>query len=506
MQAGPPVSGSARAATVVLRDDRGAEHRFDATPRRIVSMMPSLTEMVGALGAADRLVGVDRYSNWPAAVQRLPRLGGLDDARLEAIVALQPDVVLASLSARVLDRLDALGLRAGGRLWRQLEQALAAAAQRVPPGLRGRTVYFELGGGPYAAGSSSFVGELLARLGLSNIVPPALGPFPKLNPEFIVRARPEIVMGLAREQAALAARPGWGALPALRDARRRRLATTLAALVIAGLLAGLATGADGFSPSGLVALWQDGQAGLIVGEIRLPRSLGAALVGALLGLAGALAQGLFRNPLADPYLLGSAAGAGLAVVGVLARVDRAHRPGRRGLRRRARRRRADALAGARRGAHAAPAAGRRRRRRADGCRQRPDHRGLARRAARQAGLPARLDALTLGEDSAASLGLDLGRTRLALVLMLSLATALAVSQAGLVAFVGLVAPHLVRRHAPGPHAWLLPASAAMGAVLLLGADVLSRAALAPQELPVGVVTGVLGGLYLFVLLRRRGLG
>ncbi|GAP35647.1 ABC transporter substrate-binding protein [Piscinibacter sakaiensis] len=237
----------ARAATVVLRDDRGAEHRFDATPRRIVSMMPSLTEMVGALGAADRLVGVDRYSNWPAAVQRLPRLGGLDDARLEAIVALQPDVVLASLSARVLDRLDALGLRvlrlrsdgladvqrsldtlarllgdaeAGGRLWRQLEQALAAAAQRVPPGLRGRTVYFELGGGPYAAGSSSFVGELLARLGLSNIVPPALGPFPKLNPEFIVRARPEIVMGLAREQAALAARPGWGALPALRDGRR----------------------------------------------------------------------------------------------------------------------------------------------------------------------------------------------------------------------------------------------------------------------------------------------
>ncbi|OYU88751.1 MAG: hypothetical protein CFE45_24390 [Burkholderiales bacterium PBB5] len=125
--------------------------------------------------------------------------------------------------------------------------------------------------------------------------------------------------------------------------------------------------------------------------------------------------------------------------------------------------------------------------------------GLALRHARA------LDALTLGEDSAASLGLDLPRVRLLLVVLLAAATALAVSQAGLVAFVGLVAPHLVRRHAPGPHAWLLAASAAMGAVLLVVADVLSRALIPPQELPVGVVTAVLGGLYLLLLLKRRGL-
>ncbi|GAP35646.1 FecCD family ABC transporter permease [Piscinibacter sakaiensis] len=333
-------------------------------------------------------------------------------------------------------------------------------------------------------------------------------------------------------------------------ARRRRLATTLAALVIAGLLAGLATGADGFSPSGLVALWQDGQAGLIVGEIRLPRSLGAALVGALLGLAGALAQGLFRNPLADPYLLGSAAGAGLAVVGVLAAATLGgvaislataawiERIGlvvaafagalggvaltlslARGAAHTLRLLLAGVVVGVLMGAAsdlitvASPDALRGKQAFLLGS---TSFIGPASLAAMAAGLGALLllsrrlarglDALTLGEDSAASLGLDLGRTRLALVLMLSLATALAVSQAGLVAFVGLVAPHLVRRHAPGPHAWLLPASAAMGAVLLLGADVLSRAALAPQELPVGVVTGVLGGLYLFVLLRRRGLG
>ena len=77
------------------------------------------------------------------------------------------------------------------------------------------------------------------------------------------------------------------------------------------------------------------------------------------------------------------------------------------------------------------------------------------------------------------------------------------SQAGLVAFVGLVAPHLVRRNAPGAHGWLLLGSAAMGAALLLVADVISRALIAPEELPVGVVTAVLGGVYLFRLLRQR---
>jgi iron complex transport system permease protein len=121
---------------------------------------------------------------------------------------------------------------------------------------------------------------------------------------------------------------------------------------------------------------------------------------------------------------------------------------------------------------------------------------LARRHARA------LDALTLGEDSAASLGLNLARVRLVLVGLLSLGTAVAVSQAGLVAFVGLVAPHLVRRLAPGAHGWLLSASGASGAVLLLGADVIARAVIAPQELPVGVVSAVLGGAYLFALLRR----
>jgi len=114
-----------------------------------------------------------------------------------------------------------------------------------------------------------------------------------------------------------------------------------------------------------------------------------------------------------------------------------------------------------------------------------------------------LDALTLGEDSARSLGLDLPRVRIALVVMLALATGLAVSQAGLVAFVGLVAPHLVRRFAPAPHGFTALASAGVGGTLLLAADVLARSLIAPQEVPVGVLTALLGGGYLLWLLHRR---
>lgn len=243
---GAALAGPAAAQPLLLRDDRGVEHRFEQPPLRIVSLLPSLTEAAWVLGAGPRLVGVDRYSNWPAGIGSLPRLGGLDDAQIEALVRLRPDAVLASTAARSLDKLDALGIRvlrlrsdshadvrrtlgllaqllgtpeAGERAWAQLEQQMAAAAARVPASLRGQRVYFEIGGGPYAAGATSFIGETLARLGMANIVPADLGPFPKLNPEYVVRARPQVIMGVQREQAALLARPGWQAVPAVRERR-----------------------------------------------------------------------------------------------------------------------------------------------------------------------------------------------------------------------------------------------------------------------------------------------
>jgi iron complex transport system substrate-binding protein len=244
--------GALAAGALEIRDDRGVTHSFAAPPQRIVSMLPSLTESVCALGACSRLIGVDRYSNWPAAVEKLPKLGGLDDALIEAIAALRPDVVLASTSARSLDRLDALGLKVlrlksdshadtrrtlrllaellgspeqAAKVWAVIERDLAAAQARVPVGLRGARVYFEIGGGPYAAGTRSFIGETLTRLGLANIVPASLGPFPKLNPEFVLRERPDIVMGVEREAAAMAQRPGWAQLAAIRQGRRCDLPT-----------------------------------------------------------------------------------------------------------------------------------------------------------------------------------------------------------------------------------------------------------------------------------------
>jgi iron complex transport system permease protein len=93
--------------------------------------------------------------------------------------------------------------------------------------------------------------------------------------------------------------------------------------------------------------------------------------------------------------------------------------------------------------------------------------------------------------------------RVALVAALALATGLAVSQAGLVGFIGLVSPHLVRRFAPATHGFTLVASAAAGGTLLLAADVLARTVIAPQEVPVGVLTALLGGGYLVWLLRRK---
>jgi iron complex transport system substrate-binding protein len=235
----------AAAAGVALTDDRGRRIELPAAPQRVVSLLPSLTETVCALGACARLVGVDRFSNWPASVQRLPQLGGLEDTQVERVVVLKPDLVLVAGSSRAIDRFEALGLRvvvleprslqdtqrviaavaqalgdpaAATALWQGMQARMQAAAARVPPALRGQRVYFEVGA-PYAAGAASFVGETLAQLGMGNAVPAALGPFPQLSPEYVVRAQPDIVMASAQALAEMPQRPGWAALRALREGR-----------------------------------------------------------------------------------------------------------------------------------------------------------------------------------------------------------------------------------------------------------------------------------------------
>ena len=230
-------------AQINLLDDRGASLVLAAPPQRIVSLLPSLTESVCALGGCQKLIGTDQFSNWPISVLKLPKLGGLDDAQIERIVALKPDLVLAATSARVIDRLESLGVKVlvlesrnhadvkrslgllaqalgtpneADKVWAKIEADIISAAAKVPPSLRGQRVYFEADATPYAAGASSFIGETLTRLGMGNVVPDALGPFPKLSPEFVVRAQPDVVMATARSVADMAQRPGWSALRALK--------------------------------------------------------------------------------------------------------------------------------------------------------------------------------------------------------------------------------------------------------------------------------------------------
>ncbi|CAN7402449.1 ABC transporter substrate-binding protein [Rhizobacter sp. LjRoot28] len=232
----------AAAAPVKLVDHRGVLLTLPAPPARIVSLMPSLTEGVCALGGCDRLVGTDRFSNEPPEVVRLPKLGGIEDAQVERIVALRPDVVIAAPSARVVDRLEQLGVpvfvmdsnshadvhlglqriaallgtpERAAPAWARIEQAMAAARSRVPATLRGKRVYFEVDGSTYAAGPGSFIGETLSRLGLGNVVDPKLGPFPKLNPEYVLRAQPDIIMATRENVDAMPGRPGWSSLRAL---------------------------------------------------------------------------------------------------------------------------------------------------------------------------------------------------------------------------------------------------------------------------------------------------
>lgn len=236
-------SGAAHAFDVT--DDRGITVSFAQPPQRIVSLLPSLTETVCELGQCVRLVGVDRYSNFPDSVKKLPQVGGGLDPNIEAIVALKPDLVLMATSSRVGDRLQSLGVKVlalepkthadvkrvlekvgqalgvpdAARVWRVIDAATQAAAQSLPKNTSSTRVYFEVNPGPYGAGEVSFIGETLTRLGVKNIIPANLGPFPKLNPEFIVRANPDLIMIGQRSVDNMGQRPGWAGMRAVREQR-----------------------------------------------------------------------------------------------------------------------------------------------------------------------------------------------------------------------------------------------------------------------------------------------
>ncbi len=312
------------------------------------------------------------------------------------------------------------------------------------------------------------------------------------------------------------------------------------------LLLGVSVGSTGFES--VRNMLRDPQAMQIVWDIRLPRTAGAYLAGALLGLAGAVAQGLFRNPLADPYLLGSASGASLGVAAAMAlfgvsplAIHWLARIGltgaafvgavlavlltlllAKGVQHTLRLLLAGVIVGVVLGAITSlillltPEIMQAMQSFMLGSTGFVGWTACAIMAAvfvlmmLAAWMMSHvLDGLVLGEATAQSLGLRLPQMRAALVAVLALATGTAVAQTGLIAFVGLAAPHLVRSVVKTTHGRLIMLSSLMGAVLLMAADILARWLIAPQELPVGVLTAVLGGGYLLWLMHRysgRGSG
>lgn len=307
----------------------------------------------------------------------------------------------------------------------------------------------------------------------------------------------------------------------------------LALLLMSGVLLflGVLVGSGGMA-------WNTDTAILL--DIRLPRSAGAWLAGALLGLAGAIAQGVFRNPLADPYLLGSASGAlmGVALVlgvspmladswlqliglnggafigallGVLAALLLAG-----GYRSSLRLLLSGVVISVILGAGNAlftfvrPDLYQRFQAFMLGNTSLVDWQGIQFMAliwiaciALAMLLSAALNALSLGENTAKTVGLPIDQMRLGLIAILAIATGAAVAQTGLIAFIGLAAPHLVRRFTNGYQRTHLLMSSLAGGILLLGSDLLARTLLAPLELPVGIITAVVGGAYLLLLIRRQ---
>ena len=276
----------------------------------------------------------------------------------------------------------------------------------------------------------------------------------------------------------------------------------------------------------------------ILWEIRVPRVILAALVGAMLALAGATYQGVFRNPLADPYLLGVAAGAGLGATIAIAYLPEGLR-GQRALP-------VAAFVGGAVAVMLTYAVGRSARRERDAATlvlagvtvaafftawqtfvQQQNSETLQQVYSWILGnIPSTgwsdvvlilpyvavatvvilalrrvVDVLSLGDDEAATLGVDVGRVRLALVVAATLGTAAAVAVSGLIGFVGIIVPHAIRLLTGVGYRALLPLSVIIGAGFLVLADVVARTALSPAEIPLGVVTAFFGAPFFALVLR-----
>lgn len=239
-------SAAATKYPLTVTDDLGRSVTLKAEPKRIIAMLPSHTETLIAIGAGDRLVAVDRFSNYPKNVtDKLPKMGSAFQPNLEAILALKPDLVLADESAgsRLTEKLAAAGLTVYGgtaQTYNEVFEKIGVlgkltnheagavklittmrselnALQKSVLGLPKVSTYYEVDPAPYSVGPNSFIGTLLTKAGGQTLVPAKLGDFPKLDPELIVKANPQTMIGLGLDDARR--RPGWQGLQAVKAGR-----------------------------------------------------------------------------------------------------------------------------------------------------------------------------------------------------------------------------------------------------------------------------------------------
>ena len=243
----PPVAASDAGVEagfpVQVRDDLGRPVVVPTSPHRILSLLPSFTETLFALGAGDRVVGVDDFSDYPGAAKNLPKLGGLYDTQVERALSLKPDLIFVSEGSAVVSSLS----RSGAAVWagsarkfedvyrvieltgklvgRPREAALLVTQMQeqiatVEAGVRGLpavSVYYELDPSPYTVGPSSFIGVMITKAGGVNIVPATLGDFPKISPELVVSTNPSVIIGASLDD--VEHRPGWRGIAAVKNRR-----------------------------------------------------------------------------------------------------------------------------------------------------------------------------------------------------------------------------------------------------------------------------------------------
>ena len=229
---------------LTLTDDLGRKVTLQAEPRRVVSVLPSTTETLCALGLCERLVGVDDYSDFPALVTKLPKVGGLYNPNIEAMVALKPDLVVVSKYGKLADSLAAAGINVlainpetydevfsktlmlgkvmnreaqAKNLVIQMRRDIAKIEILTKNAVRKPTAYYEVDPTPYTVGPNSFIGVLLAKAGAVNIIPASLGDFPKISPELVVQQNPQLILGV--DLATARTRPGWAGIAAVKSGR-----------------------------------------------------------------------------------------------------------------------------------------------------------------------------------------------------------------------------------------------------------------------------------------------